>query len=63
MEELAKQIQSYVDAHNDPDNVYTVVVGGLEKLWLGLCDSKSLDKSRSFKETEPAQRPIRGRAW
>ena len=69
MEELARQIQSHVDAYSDPDNVswadshfYT----GSRRLGYDLAPSIRRHVARhikDFMETERAQRRFRGRVW
>ena len=61
MEELAKQIQSHVDAHSDPANAswpdsrfHTQVLSLRRHL---------ARQMKEFMETESAQRRFRGRAW
>ena len=69
MEELARQVQSYVDAYSDPDNVSWTdsrFYAGSRRAGGALVPSLRRHVTRQvkdFMETEPAQRRFRGRVW
>ena len=66
MEELTRQIQSYVDAFSDPDNTSWCLLHVFytcSRLWFPSLRRHVARQIKEFRETEPAQQRFRGRAW